>query len=186
MSAAQRRRDNLIDDAQLFQILAGELERLGREIAIVEAAFEVEYGDAWREHIANKVMDPDDIPQRRDGESMADYRQRLETVLIATMIDENGNIRPNYANSDDPDVRRYAEWAKSRHDKNELDSILESTPNSELETVLPASRIGQSLFAAEEELTASGRDAVNYAEEIDARRQAVISTSDAELAAFDI
>ncbi|MEO1046383.1 MAG: hypothetical protein AAFX04_13150 [Pseudomonadota bacterium] len=97
--------------------------QLDRQIAALEDAFEAEMGDAWREQIANKVMDPDDIPQRREDETMADYRERLETVLIATMIDENGQIRAEYA--DDPDTARYAEWAQAQYRKREVDAHLE-------------------------------------------------------------
>ncbi len=69
-------------------------------------------------------MDPDDIPDRRDGESITDYRKRLENILIATTIDPaTGQIKLEYAN--DPETARYAEWAKAQHQKREVDAYME-------------------------------------------------------------
>lgn len=112
-------------------------EQLARHIAELESAFETKYGDAWREHIANKVMEPDEIPERREGESMQDYRERLEAVLIATMIDPaTGKIKPEYANSDDPDVLHYAEWAQAQHRQRQIENASES----ELEQIISESQ----------------------------------------------
>lgn len=84
------------------------------EVAQMEAGFEERFGDAWREEIANRVMDPDDIPQRQPGESMEDYRERLEETLIETMIDpETDQIRPEYV--DHPEHGEFAEWAHRQH-----------------------------------------------------------------------
>ena len=80
-------------------------------------------------------MEPDDIPQRRDGESMAEYCERLEMVIIATMIDENGSIRPEYANSDDLEIRRHAIWAQAKHAKNRIQHASEA----ELEQIVSRS-----------------------------------------------
>jgi hypothetical protein len=93
--------------------------QLGREIAGWETQFEEQFGDAWRETIANEVLDPDEIPQRHDGESMQAYRDRLETALIAEMIGANGNIKPEY--SDSP----YARWTQAEFEKRETDRWIE-------------------------------------------------------------
>lgn len=112
-------------------------EQLAQQIAQLEAAFEAELGDAWREEIANRVMSPDDIPQRKSGESMSDYRERLETALIAVMIDPaTGQIRPEYANSDDPNIQRYAAWAQAQYRKNRI----ENASQVELESLVEESR----------------------------------------------
>jgi hypothetical protein len=91
-------------------------DQRGRDADRFEDGFEDRFGDAWREEIANRVMEPDDVPQRMDGENIEDYRARLEDELIETMIDpETGEIRPEYADS--PEMREYAEWALAKYDQ---------------------------------------------------------------------
>jgi len=164
----KRRRDaqiretlDIIDQARRFS------ERLSKQIAAMEASFRAQHGDAWREVIANRVMDPDTIPQRRRGESMAAYRERLEVALIATMIDPvTGKAKPEFANSDDPDIRRYAKWAEAQHQKNEVDAYIErrNAPGlSEAEREaedrsFAASRTGSGAMLAEDQADASGID----------------------------
>lgn len=165
-------------------------ERLGHEIAAMEAAFEAEMGDAWREQIANKVMKADEIPQRRDGESMKDYRERLETALIATIIDDDGSIRPEYANSDDPDVRRYADWAQAQHQKREVDAYLERRNDPSLSegqrtledgAFIRSSSAGQ-MLEAQSEL----KDGAHLENGLDQQRSDRASSASAEADAFSI
>jgi hypothetical protein len=119
---ARRSADNVL----FLNLLEQESARLGRNIAEMEATFEERYGDAWRETIANKVLDPDEIPERREGESMEDYRERLEDVLIEKMIDPaTGEIRPKYASN--PETAEYARWAKDQYDKAETDELIDVT-----------------------------------------------------------
>ncbi|MEP2987376.1 MAG: hypothetical protein ABJN65_11965 [Parasphingorhabdus sp.] len=125
----RRKEDNPAGDASMI-VEAGEQQRealapmqarsaqLGQEIAQIEAQFEAEMGDAWREIAANDVLDPDSA-QRRDGESMDQYRARLEAMLVAEMIDANGNIKPEYADSP------YARWAQAQYEKAEWDGKIE-------------------------------------------------------------
>ena len=113
-----------LDQARTFA------DQRGRDADRFEDTFEARFGDAWREEIANRVMEPDEIPERLPGESMEDYRERLTDELIDTMIDpETGQIRPEYAN--DPELREYAEWAKARYDEREARAYIErrSDPN---------------------------------------------------------
>lgn len=120
--AAKRSADNVL----FLSLLQQRSEELAIDIAKMEAGFEAKYGDAWRETIANEVLDPDEIPERRDGESMADYRERLEEVLIEKMINlATGEIRPQYANN--PDTAEYAKWAKAEYDKGETDKLIDVT-----------------------------------------------------------
>lgn len=138
----KRKRDEQQTQFRIAEQARRLSEQLARQIAQMEAAFEAEMGDAWREQIANKVMDPDDIPQRREGESMTDYRERLETVLIATMIDPaTGEIRPGYTN--DSETKRYAEWAQSQHRKNRIDNA----SDTELESIVTDSQNWEDLQA---------------------------------------
>ncbi len=120
----------MLNDAQALS------DRLGRDIAEMEEGFEAKYGDAWREVIANDVFGADEVPQRRDGESMADYRERLEDELVAKMIDpETGEIRPEYA--DDPRYAEYAKWAKAQFDKSNAEHFIDvrNDPDSTQEQV---------------------------------------------------
>ena len=100
-------------------------DRLGREIADMEAQFESEFGDAWREHIANVVLAPDDIPQRHEGESLVEYRKRVEQALIDEYLDDAGNIKPEHRGD------RYAIWAKNKYDKREVDAALDPSLSRE-------------------------------------------------------
>jgi len=128
--AAQEKRSKdakrLAANVLFLSLLEQHSARLGREIAEYEQRFEAEHGDAWRETIANEVLDPDEIPERQDGESMAEYRERLEAVLIEKMIDpDTGEIRPEYANN--PETAEYAKWAKAEYDKAETDELIDVT-----------------------------------------------------------
>ena len=126
----RRKEDDPAKDADLI-VQAGKDSRkalarmqarsaeLSREIADWENQFEEQLGDAWRETIANEILDPDQIPERRDGESMDAYRARLEAILVAEMIDANGNIKPEYADSP------YARWAQAEYEKHEVDGWID-------------------------------------------------------------
>lgn len=94
----------------LQQALLDYIDDLKRDIVRLEAGFEAQYGDAWREEIALRVFGPDEIPQQREGESIEEYRKRLEKELVAKMLNPDGSIKDEYLN--DPDLRKYAEWAQ--------------------------------------------------------------------------
>lgn len=122
----KRKQDKRRDDALFLTLLdrARDWSRqLGERIDTMERGFEAEKGDAWREQIANEIMDPDEIPQRRDGESMEAYRERLEDALVDKMIDPaTGQIKPEYR--DDPKLRSYAEWAQAKYQKRDVDAYI--------------------------------------------------------------
>jgi hypothetical protein len=103
-------------------------EELGRQIASMEKGFEAQYGDAWREHMANQILHPDVIPQREDGESMEDYRARLEKALIAEMLNEDGTIKDEYQTGP---YAQWAVWAQKEFNKDYIDQKVEvlSDPN---------------------------------------------------------
>jgi len=102
------------DTQILLSMMDDRIAELETEIQGHEDDFEAQYGDAWREMFANRILDPDDIPQRMDGESMEDYRARLEPVLMDELLDEEGEIKARY--KDDPEMSKWAEWAKAQHD----------------------------------------------------------------------
>jgi len=192
----KRRRDQQARDAMDIMNQARRLsEMLSEQIAAMETTFQAEYGDAWREVIANKVMNPDAIPQRRKGESMADYRERLEVTLIATMIDPmTGKAKPEFANSDDPATRRYAQWAEAQHQKNDVDAYLEKRSDPSLSdaerdrldrSIAPTIDVGRAILA-EEGLTASNRSSATISDEIDQSMETAKSDANAEAAAFGV
>ncbi len=119
----------LLDDVRAFAAQRGAVADN------LEKIFEAKYGDAWREEMANQILDPDEIPQRREGESMEDYRARLEDKLIEEMIDpKTGKIKPEYEN--DPEKKEWAQWAKARYDQkqaNRIADILKDPNASEAE-----------------------------------------------------
>ena len=98
-----------IDDI-LFQALLDHIEQLNREIKAAEAELAAKHGDAWREELALKILDEDEIPLQKEGESIENYRERLGETLAAEMLNEDGTIKDQYKN--DPAMRDYAEWAQ--------------------------------------------------------------------------
>jgi len=159
-----------LDQARAFA------DQRGRDADRFEDGFEERFGDAWREEIANRVMEPDDVPQRMDGESIEDYRARLEDELIETMIDpETGEIRPEYA--DNPEHAEYAEWAKARYDEREARAYIErrSDPNltpeqqRAIDVEFTASATWNEITQAAQEAALDGGSVQAVADEMDTR-----------------
>ena len=94
--------------------LHDQIAALGRDVDDAEKGFAERYGEAWREDLALKIVDKDLIPQRMDGESLEDYRERVEDVLMDELLDDKGEIKPEY--KDHPEYGEFAEWAQKRHD----------------------------------------------------------------------
>ena len=103
---------------QNLECMQARSAQLGRDIAEMEDGFEAQYGDAWREIFANQILDPDQA-RRRDGETMQQYRARLEMLFDAEMLDSNGNIKPEYAD------HLIARWVQARREKADLDDDIE-------------------------------------------------------------
>ena len=74
---------DLLDTIQSIQ---NYMDRLAKSIRQLEDTFRQRDGDAWREKLALKILGEDDIPQRRSGESIEDYRERLEILLINELL----------------------------------------------------------------------------------------------------
>ena len=104
------------DFIQLIEQIRIGIESLQREIEELEYRFQAKDGDAWREKLALKILSPDEIPQQKPGESIENYRTRLEAMLIAKMLDENGKIKARYL--DDPALLIYAQWAQKKFNLN--------------------------------------------------------------------
>jgi hypothetical protein len=111
-------------EEQMFQSMLQRAQdwsdRLGRDIDGMEAEFTREYGDAWREHMALEILDPE-TAQRREGESVAEYRARLEEELRREMVNDDGSIKDEYRTG--PHTR-WARWAQSEDQKREVDHFI--------------------------------------------------------------
>ena len=101
---------------QLIDQIRLHIELLEQQISELEQGFQAKYGDAWREQIALKILGEDGIPQRHEGESMEDYRARLEKTLINEMLNPDGSIKKKYL--DDPALLIYARWAQKKFNLN--------------------------------------------------------------------
>ncbi|MCJ2187889.1 hypothetical protein [Novosphingobium beihaiensis] len=189
--AEQRRSD------QMLLVLLDDASRLSRELGAkidrMEAVFEAKHGDAWREIMANKVLDPDEIPQQREGETITEYRERLEKELIEKMIDpKTGKIKPEYANSDDPEVRALADWALAQNAKRGIDkpmSVLTDENSTEAEKKAAQADLGSSLekaIVANKELNKHGHGSAELEKRADSLADGQTSgpASDSEITTF--
>lgn len=106
----------LSDLLYVLDIMNNYMKRLADEIEAMENRFRDRHGDEWREKLALKILDEDDIPQRREGESMEQYRERLEPLLIAELLNRDGSIKSEYKNH--PELGDYAQWAQKQYHLN--------------------------------------------------------------------
>lgn len=123
-SAQDEKAKKSFDNVLFLNLLEQQSRELGEKIAKMETSFEAKYGDAWRETIANQVLDPDEIPEKRDDETIIEYRERLEVVLIDKMIDPStGKMKPEY--SSDPEMREWGQWAEDQVAKGKVDTKID-------------------------------------------------------------
>lgn len=161
--------DNLLRRAQDWS------DKLGRDIAGMEGEFTREFGDAWREHMAIAILDPE-IAQRRDGESVTEYRKRLEQSLKDEMLNADGSIKDEYKSGP---YARWAVWAQKQYHKGNVDDYIQkrSDPNAspaerkKLDDDMARSPTGQ-VMRAELELAQAGQDNSAMTKERDARTDA--------------
>jgi len=101
---------------ELVEAMRLHIEQLQRDIDELEACFRERDGGEWREKLALKILDADDVPQRRSDESIDDYRERLEPILIKQMLNRDGSIKARYLK--DAELRDYAQWAQKQNHLN--------------------------------------------------------------------
>lgn len=106
----------LRDFIDLVDATRAYLEQLQRDIDELERGFVLRDGEAWREKLALKILDADDIPQRRSDENMEAYRERLEPILVEQMLNADGSIKKQYLNA--PELLDYAQWAQKKYHYN--------------------------------------------------------------------
>jgi len=121
--AVKAKAKRTFDTVMLLTMLDDHLAKLQRRIGEIEGYFEAKYGDAWAEKLAMEMLDPDEMPQKRDGESQTEYLDRVKEVWIAKVTDENGDIKPEYANH--PDREKIEELAKTRIEEARTSSQIE-------------------------------------------------------------
>jgi len=120
----------LSDFLEAINNIQDYIKRLNADIASMEQDFKHRDGDAWREKLALKILDEDDIPQRREGESMTEYRERLEPLLIAEMLNTDGSIKSEYKNH--PELGDYAEWAQKQYYLNAARGYVQELESSKI------------------------------------------------------
>jgi len=187
----EKERKERVDRALLLQAIEGAnafADQRAQDAERLEDIFEARFGDAWREEIANRVMDPDEIPERMDGESIEAYRERLADALIDKMIDpETGQIRPEYR--DNPELREYAEWAKARFDERLARNAVENGLTQESLDDLERRAGYNGVRQAAQELVGKGASpgsAVDQATDESRDQIADIGSAQAEIDAFGL
>ncbi|MGH1439754.1 MAG: hypothetical protein ACRBBR_06560 [Cellvibrionaceae bacterium] len=113
-NAENTNKDSATKDALLFALIQ-QINDLNQDIEHMEAAFTAKYGDAWREELALKILDEDMIPERKQGETIEAYRERLEELLVDELLNDDGSIKDQYKN--DPELKDYAQWAQKIYNR---------------------------------------------------------------------
>lgn len=128
----QKKQDKELSTKELLRLsLEQYIASLDLDIANMEAGFKSQFGDAWLEQIALRVMDEDTIPLQQDGETIEEYRTRLKTTLIDEMLNPDGSIKDKY--KDHPEYGQYAQWAQAVYNRDkaiELANDVRTNPNS--------------------------------------------------------
>ena len=114
-----RRAAQVVKD--IIEQVHASIANMDADIKHMEAQFDAQ-NEAWREELALEILDKDIIPQRQQGESMSVYRERLEVLLIAEMLNADGSIKDEYKNH--PEYGDYAEWAQKNYHLNRARSFV--------------------------------------------------------------
>ena len=115
------RQDRKTSDALWRDLISRQIADLQTLIDGHEDMFAAQHGEAWREQLALAILAPDLIPQRREGESMEDYRERLEQALMDEFLNEDGTIKDKY--KDHPQYGEYAKWAQWKYDQQQAQAF---------------------------------------------------------------
>lgn len=177
----EKERRERIDRVMMLSAIdrAREYSReLSRQIGEIEQQFEARYGDAWREEFAIRILEPDEVPERREGESMEDYRERVEDALEDRLLDpETGEPRPEFAN--DPEYAELVRWAQMNRSRDRVDAsvaradAIMSDPNAtqdEIDQAFEELNTVNELQQADQEMTARGHENASLANRTDTAR----------------
>ena len=168
-SEHERKRNQSAQDI-LQQALLDYIKDLNRDITALERGFEAQFGDAWREEIALRVFEPDEIPQKHPNETQDEYRTRLEKELVDKMLNPDGSIKDKY--KDDPNLRRYAQWAQKIHNRDVAQQLATELKNPATTHEQARALIHQLEEARNSELNLSAADQLDGH---DAKQDAVLS-----------
>ena len=185
------------DTILFLNLLDQRIADLDFRMAELEEQLVEQFGEQWAEQVALEVLDPDEMPQRRDGESMADYQARVYDALEAELLDENGNIKPEY--KDHPRYGNAAQYMEHRYDRDaavELRTKLNDPDTSPAEAAREIEEFSETasyyrMQAAQQELaaneTARAELQANADERVDAEesRVAYQAADDAFLSGFN-
>ncbi|WP_340149012.1 hypothetical protein [uncultured Sneathiella sp.] len=110
-SAEERDRKSTAEMAfqALLDQLNGQIEWLQNKIDEANDYFSEHYGEDWRITFGERILAPETL-ERREGESIEHYYKRLDQAFMDEMIDDEGNIKPEYM--DDPELYRLARMAQ--------------------------------------------------------------------------
>ncbi len=126
----EKRKTKELETAQFIRLveqIRATIERMEADIRILKALFEKRDGDAWREKLALRILEADDIPQQEADEKIEAYRKRLEHHLINEMLNADGTIKNKYKN--DPKLGDYAEWAQKQFHLNSAKAAVTELDN---------------------------------------------------------
>jgi len=109
---------------ELVEQIRASIEQMEADIRALEDLFEKRDGDAWREKLALKILGADNIPQQESDETIKEYRERLEILLIDQLLNPDGSIKGEYI--DHPELGDYARWAQKQfHHRNAKAAVAE-------------------------------------------------------------
>ncbi len=114
----------------LMDNLKQQADELQKAIQAQEDAFAEKYGDDWREKTAEQILDPEDMPHRKPGQSIEDFREELERALIKEFLNEDGSIKDEY--KDHPEFGNRAKWAQKQYDQSALDNLISKLNDPDL------------------------------------------------------
>ncbi len=114
--------------AEIIEQVRSNIEQMEAGLKAMEARFNVQ-DEAWRETLALEILGEDEVPQRKPGESMDNYRERLEQHLINEMLNPDGTIKDKY--KDHPEYGDYAEWAQKQNNLNRAKALTAELEDSE-------------------------------------------------------
>jgi hypothetical protein len=109
------------DSMVWFDIIQQHIEDLQTLVVGAEADFTNAYGEDWREQFAMRILEPDVMPQRRNGESMKDYRERVEQALMDELLNDDGTIKDEY--KDHLEYGKLAQWAQWKYDQQQANAL---------------------------------------------------------------
>ena len=166
----QKKKDKELSTKELLRLsLEQYIASLDQKIEGMEAGFKSQFGDAWLEQIALRVMDEDTIPLQQDGETIEEYRTRLKAKLIDEMLNPDGSIKDKY--KDHPEYGQYAQWAQAVYNRDkaiELANDIRTNPNSPAIEYLEEKRDAELTLDTADEL--EGHDKQQAALNIDDRQ----------------